>query len=146
MFGCGEGALVGLVVFPELAATGLTDPAGTAEPFPAASPPGLRISPIVSLASLPCSRWRDQCQFAFANVCDAANFDPGLSGPFGPEPFAFRAAPRSSQAGEGIATLEIGTSNLDSVCPTNLVRRKDLVLMPMPHSHRALVQPKASNS
>ncbi|MGJ4886532.1 MULTISPECIES: hypothetical protein [unclassified Bradyrhizobium] len=47
---------------------------------------------------------------------------------------AFRAAPRSSQAGEGIATLEIDTSNLGSVCPTNLVRRKDLVL----HAHAAL--------
>ncbi|MGJ4890996.1 nitrilase-related carbon-nitrogen hydrolase [Bradyrhizobium sp. HKCCYLR20261] len=83
--------------------------------------------------------------FAFANVCDAANEDRGLSGVFGPDTFAFPRREAMVERGEGIATLEIDTSNLDSVYPTNVVRRKDLVCMRMPHSYRALVQSKASN-
>jgi hypothetical protein len=31
------------------------------------------------------------------------------------------------------------TTNLDTVYPTNVVRRKDLVAMRMPHSYRALI-------
>ncbi|MGJ5083196.1 hypothetical protein [Bradyrhizobium sp. HKCCYLS3013] len=45
----------------------------------------------------------------------------------------FRAA--IVAGGEGIATVEIDTRNLDSVCSTNVVRRKDVVL----HAHAALV-------
>ncbi|MFN5688410.1 MAG: amidohydrolase, partial [Bradyrhizobium sp.] len=83
--------------------------------------------------------------FAFANVCDAANDYPGLSGVFGPDTFAFPRREAIIEGEEGIATAEIDTSNLDSVYPTNVVRRKDLVCMRMPHSYRALVQPSASN-
>ncbi|CAL78568.1 Putative nitrilase/cyanide hydratase family protein (carbon-nitrogen hydrolase) [Bradyrhizobium sp. ORS 278] len=83
--------------------------------------------------------------FAFANVCDAADEDCGLSGVFGPDTFAFPRREAIVDRGEGIATLEIDTGNLDSVYPTNVVRRKDLVCMRMPHSYRALVQSKASN-
>ncbi|MDU6249088.1 MAG: nitrilase-related carbon-nitrogen hydrolase, partial [Paeniclostridium sordellii] len=83
--------------------------------------------------------------FAFANVCDAANDYPGLSGVFGPDTFAFPRREAIIEGEEGIATAEIDTSNLDSVYPTNVVRRKDLVCMRMPQSYRALVQPSASN-
>ncbi|MGC2777216.1 MAG: nitrilase-related carbon-nitrogen hydrolase [Bradyrhizobium sp.] len=83
--------------------------------------------------------------FAFANVCDAANGYRGLSGVFGPDTFAFPRREAIIADGEGIASIEIDTSNLDSVYPTNVVRRKDLVCMRMPHAYRALVQAKASN-
>jgi hypothetical protein len=36
------------------------------------------------------------------------------------------------------------TTNLDTVYPTNIVRRKDLVAMRMPHGYRALIT-KAAN-
>jgi hypothetical protein len=47
--------------------------------------------------------------------------------------------------GEGIATALIDTSNLDSVYPTNVVRRKDLVAMRMPHTYRNLVKAQPGN-
>lgn len=47
----------------------------------------------------------------------------------------FRVRAAIVAGGEGIATVEIDTRNLDSVCSTNLARRKDVVL----HAHAALV-------
>lgn len=84
--------------------------------------------------------------FAFANVCDPAQGYPGLSGVFGPDTFEFPRREAIAEDGEGIATSVVDTTNLDSVYPTNVVRRKDLVAMRMPHSYRALVQARPSNA
>jgi hypothetical protein len=37
----------------------------------------------------------------------------------------------------------VDTTNLGSVYPTNIVRRKDLIAMRMPHSYRALIKKAA---
>jgi predicted amidohydrolase len=84
--------------------------------------------------------------FAFANVHDPDSGYPGLSGVFGPDSFEFPRREAIAGEGEGIATAVVDTSNLDSAYPTNVVRRKDLVVMRMPHSYRALVQTPASNA
>lgn len=83
--------------------------------------------------------------FAFANVFDPANGHPGLSGVFGPDTFEFPRREAMAGQGQGIATADIDTSNLDSIYPTNVVRRKDLVAMRMPHSYRDLVRRQPSN-
>jgi predicted amidohydrolase len=83
--------------------------------------------------------------FAFANVFDPENGYLGLSGVFGPDTFEFPRREAIAGEGEGIATALVDTSNLDSVYPTNVVRRKDLVLMRMPHSYRGLVTGSAAN-
>jgi predicted amidohydrolase len=82
---------------------------------------------------------------AFANVYDPARDYPGLSAVFGPDTFEFPRREAIVTEGEGVATAQIDTSNLDSVYPTNVVRRKDLVVMRMPHSYRGLIQGRASN-
>jgi predicted amidohydrolase len=82
---------------------------------------------------------------AFANVVDPVHGYPGLSGVFGPDTFAFPRREAIAADGTGLAVAEIDTSNLDSVYPTNVVRRKDLVSMRMPHSYRGLVKALASN-
>jgi predicted amidohydrolase len=84
--------------------------------------------------------------FAFANVIDRARGYAGLSGVFGPDTFAFPRREAIAEDGEGVATATIDTSNLDCVYPTNVVRRKDLVSMRMPHSYRPLVQAVVGNS
>jgi hypothetical protein len=84
--------------------------------------------------------------FAFANVHEPDSGYLGLSGVFGPDSFEFPRREAIAGDGEGIATAVIDTSNLDSAYPTNVVRRKDLVVMRMPHSYRALVQAPVSNA
>jgi len=83
--------------------------------------------------------------FAFANVLDPARGYLGLSGVFGPDTFEFPRREALIGAGEGLATAAIDTSNLESNYPTNVVRRKDLVAMRMPHSYRPLVRALAGN-
>jgi predicted amidohydrolase len=83
--------------------------------------------------------------FVFANSHDPVHGNPGLSGVFGPDTFAFPRREAIVRDGEGIATALIDTSNLDSVYPTNVVRRKDLVAMRMPHTYRNLVKAQPSN-
>jgi predicted amidohydrolase len=83
--------------------------------------------------------------FAFANVVDPERGYPGLSGVFGPDTFAFPRREAIVAGGTGLATAEVDTTNLDSVYPTNVVRRKDLVSMRMPHSYRGLVRAAANN-
>ena len=83
--------------------------------------------------------------FAFANVADPACGYPGLSGVFGPDTFEFPRREAIAASGSGLATALVDTSNLDSVYPTNVVRRKDLVSMRMPHSYRGLIKPIATN-
>lgn len=77
---------------------------------------------------------------AFANTVDADG-GGGCSGVFGPDTFAF---PRNEQvlAGhEGVAAVRIDTRDSASVYPSNVVRRKDLVAMRLPHWYGALSGP-----
>jgi predicted amidohydrolase len=80
---------------------------------------------------------------AFANVVDPERGYPGLSGVFGPDTFEFPRREAIASGGTGLATAMVDTVNLDSVYPTNVVRRKDLVSMRMPHSYRGLVRAAA---
>lgn len=82
---------------------------------------------------------------AFANVFDPEHGYPGLSGVFGPDTFEFPRREAIAADGTNLATALVDTTNLDSVYPTNVVRRKDLVSMRMPHSYRGLVRAMANN-
>ncbi|MCA6125650.1 amidohydrolase [Bradyrhizobium sp. WSM 1704] len=77
---------------------------------------------------------------AFANVFDPERGYSGLSGVFGPDTFEFPRREAIVSSGAGLATALVDTTNLDSAYPTNVVRRKDLVSMRMPHSYRGLVR------
>ena len=83
--------------------------------------------------------------FAFANVVDPERGYPGLSGVFGPDTFAFPRREAIAAGGRELATALVDTINLDSIYPTNVARRKDLVSMRMPHSYRGLVKLAANN-
>jgi predicted amidohydrolase len=78
--------------------------------------------------------------FAFANLLDPANDYPGLSGVFGPDTFEFPRREAIAADVEGIATATVDTTNLDTHYPTNVVRRKDLVAMRLPHGYRELIR------
>jgi predicted amidohydrolase len=78
--------------------------------------------------------------FAFANVFDPAGGYPGLSGVFGPDSFEFPRREAIAADREGVATSVVDTTGLESIYPTNIVRRKDLVSMRLPHSYRELVR------
>jgi predicted amidohydrolase len=84
--------------------------------------------------------------FAFANVVDPARGYPGLSGVFGPDTFEFPRREAIAGSGEGIATALVDTSNLDTNYPTNVVRRKDLVAMRLPHSYRELIRERQASA
>jgi predicted amidohydrolase len=77
--------------------------------------------------------------FAFSNVFNPEEGYAGLSGVFGPDTFEFPRREAIAPDAEGTATATMDTTNLDTVYPTNVVRRKDLVTMRMPHSYRALI-------
>jgi hypothetical protein len=79
----------------------------------------------------------------FSNVFDPPNGYPGLSGVFGPDTFEFPRREAIAADGEGTAKAVVHTANLDTVYPTNIVRRKDLVAMRMPHGYRALIRKAA---
>jgi predicted amidohydrolase len=83
--------------------------------------------------------------FAFANVFDPERGYPGLSGVFGPDTFEFPRREAVAVDGDGVVTALVDTTNLESSYPTNVVRRKDLVSMRMPHSYRDLVRAAVSN-
>lgn len=86
----------------------------------------------------------NNCYLAFANMIGkAAGGDTcfGRSGIFQPDTFLF---PRSEVIlgadEEGVATIRIDTTNApDSVYPTNVVRRKDLISMRQPLWYDALI-------
>jgi predicted amidohydrolase len=78
--------------------------------------------------------------FAFANILDPANGYPGLSGVFGPDTFEFPRRETIAADVEGVTTGLVDTTNLETNYPTNVVRRKDLVSMRMPHSYRELIR------
>lgn len=79
---------------------------------------------------------------AFANVCAPEADFPGLSGVFGPDTFEFPRREAIVVEPQGIATAPVDTTNLSTRYPTNVVRRKDIVAMRLPHHYRALVQPR----
>ncbi|SON55649.1 N-carbamoyl-D-amino acid hydrolase [Hartmannibacter diazotrophicus] len=81
----------------------------------------------------------NNCYFAFANVFSPLDGYPGLSGVFGPDTFAFPRKEAIVSSNEDLAVAEIDTGTIGSVYPTNVVRRKDLVLMRLPHHYEALV-------
>ncbi len=76
---------------------------------------------------------------AFANVIDEARGYRGKSGVFGPDTFEFPRREEIVADGEGVAVTEIDTTNLGSPYPTNVVRRKDIMVMRLPHHYRALI-------
>jgi predicted amidohydrolase len=75
----------------------------------------------------------------FANVIDAGRAMEGHSAVFGPDSFAFPRQESAILDDEGTAGAVIDTSNLDTPYPTNIVRRKDMVLMRLPHHYGPLV-------
>ncbi|MCW5625079.1 MAG: amidohydrolase [Burkholderiales bacterium] len=78
--------------------------------------------------------------FAFANAVDPATGAGGASGIFGPDTFSFPRTEKLVWADEGIASLTIDTTAIaGSPYPTNVVRRKDIVLMRLPHHYKALI-------
>lgn len=90
----------------------------------------------------------NNCYLAFANMTDRYIMGDncfGRSGIFQPDTFLF---PRNEkimpEKDTGIATVTIDTSNLPgSVYPTNVVRRKDLVLMRKPLEYDVLIDENA---
>lgn len=77
---------------------------------------------------------------AFANIIDEARGYEGKSGVFGPDTFEFPRREAIIASGEGVTASEADTSNLDTRYPTNVVRRKDLVLMRQPHQYLELIR------
>jgi predicted amidohydrolase len=77
--------------------------------------------------------------FAFSNPVDHQKGYFGLSGVFAPDTFAFPRREAIVNTEEGVAILEIDTTNLGSSYPTNVVRRKDLVAMRQPIQYKALL-------
>lgn len=76
--------------------------------------------------------------FAFANVNDPERGFDGHSGVFGPDTFAFPRSESVVVTATGSATAVVDTTNLDTPYPTNVVRRKDLVSMRLPHHYISL--------
>jgi predicted amidohydrolase len=86
-----------------------------------------------------CRGGENNLYFAFANWLDPERDYHGKSGVFGPDTFAFPRLETPILDAEGTAILDVDTSNLGCVYPTNVVRRKDLVAMRLPHYYRDLV-------
>ncbi|WP_413205805.1 nitrilase-related carbon-nitrogen hydrolase [Rhodospirillum sp. A1_3_36] len=76
---------------------------------------------------------------AFANVLAPERDMRGMSAVFGPDSFAFPRQESAILDTEGLASATVDTSNLDSVYPTNVVRRKDLIVMRLPHHYQPLL-------
>ena len=77
--------------------------------------------------------------FAFANVLDTKRNMHGLSGVFGPDTFKFPREESAVLDEVGVVSAKVDTSNLDTPYPTNVVRRKDLVVMRLPHHYEPLL-------
>jgi predicted amidohydrolase len=75
----------------------------------------------------------------FANVFDPQRGFEGKSAVFGPDTFAFPRQESAILEEEGVAVATIDTTNLDTPYPTNVVRRKDLLAMRLPHHYTELV-------
>ena len=100
----------------------------------------------VSLASVPRAGRENNTYLAFANVIDPANEFYGASGVFGPDTFEFPRRESQVLDGEGIASAIIDTTNTHDVYPTNVARRKDLVLMRLPNHYQPLVIGSRANT
>ena len=90
----------------------------------------------------------NNCYLAFANMTGSYIVGDdcfGRSGIFQPDTFLFPRNEKIMPEHEtGLATVTIDTSNLPgSVYPTNVVRRKDLVLMRKPLEYDVLIDEKA---
>ncbi len=70
----------------------------------------------------------NNCYFAFANALREGKNGGGLSGIFGPDTFPSPERKWLCRA-RGLGIMEIDLSGADSIYPTNVARRKDLVLM-----------------
>ncbi|MBO0662471.1 amidohydrolase [Jiella sp. MQZ9-1] len=81
----------------------------------------------------------NNCYFAFANVFAPMDGYPGLSGVFGPDTFLFPRTEALVADNASLAVAEIETGSLGGAYPTHVVRRKDLVLMRLPHHYAPLV-------
>ena len=81
----------------------------------------------------------NNCYFAFANRQDTMNGYAGLSGVFGPDTFLFPRQETIVSENDALAVAEIDTGTLGGAYPTQVVRRKDLVLMRQPHQYVPLV-------
>ncbi|WP_413735739.1 nitrilase-related carbon-nitrogen hydrolase [Sodalis sp. RH21] len=78
---------------------------------------------------------------ALANGVSGDGAAGGLSGVFVPETFAFPRVERVLWREAGLATLTMDTASLPgSRYPTNVVRRKDLVAMRLPHHYKPLIE------
>ncbi|MTT32189.1 amidohydrolase [Terrilactibacillus sp. BCM23-1] len=77
---------------------------------------------------------------AFSNSYDMEAGFVGKSGIFGPDTFHFPRDESMIMDEEGITYLQIDTTNEVSGYPTNVVRRKDLVMMRQPHDYKDLIQ------
>lgn len=77
---------------------------------------------------------------AFANIYDPAKSYLGKSGTFGPDTFSFPRNESIMSDEEGVTLSEMDTSNLNNLYPTNVVRRKDLVMMRQPQYYKELIR------
>ncbi|MCE7030544.1 nitrilase-related carbon-nitrogen hydrolase [Jiella avicenniae] len=81
----------------------------------------------------------NNCHFAFANVRAPDQGYPGLSGVFGPDTFLFPRQEAIVAGNRNLAVAEIDTGSHGGAYPTTALRRKDLVLMRLPHHYVPLV-------
>lgn len=80
----------------------------------------------------------NNCYLAYANVFEQGRYQ-GLSGIFGPDTFAFPRQESLLLEPQGITMMTMDTSNLDTPYPTNVVRRKDLIVMRQTHGYLPLI-------
>lgn len=81
----------------------------------------------------------NNCYLAFANVKAHSSNTTGMSGIFGPDTFAFPRKEKFVSDGD-LVVSEIDLSSSSPVYPTNVARRKDLVLMRQPHHYAKLIE------
>ncbi|OAT78781.1 amidohydrolase [Mangrovibacter phragmitis] len=81
----------------------------------------------------------NNCYLAWANSYQPGK-SLGLSGIFGPDTFAFPRHESLLLDEQGLVTLTMDTSNLDTPYPTNVVRRKDLVAMRQTNGYLPLIK------
>lgn len=76
---------------------------------------------------------------AFSNIYFPEKSYLGKSGIFGPDTFSFPRSESIMPDDEGVTLSKMDTRNLNSEYPTNVVRRKDLVMMRQPHYYKDLI-------
>lgn len=81
----------------------------------------------------------NNCYFVFSNAYSQEESMPGLSGIFGPDTFHFPRQEVIFSGAVGCVSMSVDTSNLKTCYPTNVVRRKDLVAMRLPHNYHSLL-------